>query len=519
LGLAEGNRREKKTERRSRGRADRPGFSKDRHDPEANAFRIRSELAPLEKAYSQKDFAKQKASLEEILKQLKPLRLRSIDQLDFNTRGRLITTLLRVGRQTAPAAPVAGSEKPVAADATSEPASIPSAPPDVPQPEEEPAAASEEKTEVGVASESVPAATAAPPAEKTSPPGDEKAAAFAEMMFVLGSIWRAVGDQRRAALAFAASGREADQEQAVEAIHRTGDWREETQLLENQKRTRDAARVHEHHQSFAEAARLFEAGNDFKSALGAAVVAKDWVNARRLLKMLPPDASQALLEKAGAYELLMEFYVETSNFQNVARLYERARQFDQAALAWERAGKLGNARKAFERAKDAEGAQRIRQLEVEELVKRGDRLGAAVLLLGENRREEAVSVLLPLPPAKAFRFLQKVKLDDEAMALARREIQQAESENKPSVKARWLEWTGDALAAAEAWDKADRKDKALEMYEQVGQWQKAAQVAEALGRKEKALELYHRAGDRVSATRLEISSLKPADEQPPTSAE
>ena len=99
--MAEGNRREKKTDRRSRGRADRPGFSRDRHDPEANAFRIRSELAPLEKAYSQKDFAKQKASLEEILKQLKPLRLRSIDQLDFNTSGRLITTLLRVGRQIA----------------------------------------------------------------------------------------------------------------------------------------------------------------------------------------------------------------------------------------------------------------------------------------------------------------------------------------------------------------------------------------------------------------------------------
>jgi len=87
------------------------------------------------------------------------------------------------------------------------------------------------------------------------------------------------------------------------------------------------------------------------------------------------------------------------------------------------------------------------------------------------------------------------------------------------VKARWLEWTGDALAAAEAWEKAERKDKALEMYEQVGQWQKAAQLAEALGRKDHALELYHRAGDRDSAARLEVLTATHAEEPPPTSAE
>jgi len=323
------------------------------------------------------------------------------------------------------------------------------------------------------------------PSDNYSLAADEKGNAFAEMMFTLGSIWRAVGDQRRAELAFAASGKQADQEQAVAAP----------------------------------AAPVIEKGKDLKSDLRRAVATKDWDGARRIIKLIPADESRAILEKAGAYELLMERYVETSDFQNVARLYERARQFDQAALAWERAGKLGNARKAYERANDAEGAQRIRRLEVEELVKRGDRLGAAVLLLGENRREEAARVLLELPPAKAFRFLQNVKLDDEAMALARREIQQAESENKPSVKARWLEWTGDALAAAEAWEKAERKDKALEMYEQVGQWQKAAQLAEALGRKDHALELYHRAGDRDSAARLEVLTATHAEEPPPTSAE
>ena len=486
--MAEGNRREKRTERRGRGRPDRRGFSSDRHDPEANAFRVRSELASLEKAYSQKDFAKQKASLEEILRQLKPLRLRSIDQLDFNTRGRLITTLLRVGRQTAPPAPVAAAaaDKEAAPEALVAPEEAPVTPDAAVPPEEAPVPPpTEAEGEVKVASESTPDATDAPGTEKPPAPADEKGNAFAEMMFTLGSIWRAVGDPRRAELAFAASGKQADQEQAVAAP----------------------------------AVPVIEKGKDLKSDLRRAVATKDWDGARRIIKLIPADESRAILEKAGAYELLMERYVETSDFQNVARLYERARQFDQAALAWERAGKLGNARKAYERANDAEGTQRIRRLEVEELVKRGDRLGAAVLLLGENRREEAARVLLELPPAKAFRFLQNVKLDDEAMALARREIQQAESENKPSVKARWLEWTGDALAAAEAWEKAERKDKALEMYEQVGQWQKAAQLAEALGRKDHALELYHRAGDRDSAARLEVLTATHAEEPPPTSAE
>jgi len=112
-----------------------------------------------------------------------------------------------------------------------------------------------------------------------------------------------------------------------------------------------------------------------------------------------------------------------------------------------------------------------------------------------------------------------VKLDEEAMSLARREIQQANAENKPAVKARWLEWSGDALGAAEAWEAAERKDKALEMYEQVGEWQKAAQLAEALGRKEKAVELYHRAGDRGSAARLELAPPQAAPGPPSPAVE
>ena len=456
--MAEGNRREKRGAGRGRGRPERRDFSKDRRDPETAAFRVLSELGALEKAFSLRDFAKQKASLEEILKALKPLRLRSIDELDFNTRGRLITTLLRVSRQRAPPAPSppAPAQEPAAPTAAAEqptpaPAPVEAAPADGASLDQSPA----------------PQVEAAPQPEKPAAATvDEKAAVFADMMFALGSIWRAVADPRRAEVAFAASGRQPESESAAQPTEQAppteqaSDWREQAKRLEAQKRTRDAARLHERHQSLAEAARLFEAGRDLKSAARCALAAKDWETARRILKSLPLEEGRNLLEKAEAYELLMERYVEASDFQNVARLYERAKQFDQAALAWERAGKLGNARKAYQRAKDEAGAQRIRVLEVEQLVQRGDRLGAAVLLLGESRREEAAQVLLALPAAKAFHFLQKVKLDEEAMSLARREIQQANAENKPAVKARWLEWSGDALGAAEAWEAAERKDKA-----------------------------------------------------------
>ena len=249
------------------------------------------------------------------------------------------------------------------------------------------------------------------------------------------------------------------------------------------------------------------------SALRSALAAKDSVSGKRLLKKIPIDAARPLLEKAKGYDWLMEHYVEAGDFQGVARLYERARQFDQAALAWERSGSLSNARKAYETAKDSSNARRVRALEVEELVRRGDRLGAAALRLGEGRKDQAVEILLALPAPKAFRFLQKLKLDEEATALARKQIQEAESNQKPSEAARWLEWVGDFLASAQAWEKADRRDRALAMYEQVGQWQRAGELAEALGQKEKAVGFYRRAGDAAAAERVQASTLEP--EGPP----
>jgi tetratricopeptide (TPR) repeat protein len=432
--------------------------------------------------------------LQNILREVKRLKLRSINQLDLNSRGRLLTTLLRVGRQKGPAP-------------TSVPPVEPSAEAKEPSPSEGPVAAQEP----------APTETVPPVAVPPAPPSPEelRSQAYREVMFLVGSIWEAAGDQRRAEVAFVASGRKAEDDRPPPP-EPASEWRDEARVLEGRKQTRDAARLHERHHSYAEAGRLFEAGGDLVSALRCALESKDGPGAHRLLKQLKPEQFLPLIERAKAHQLLMEHYVESGDFENVARLYERARQFDQAALAWERSGKLAAARKAYERAHDSGSAERIRKLEVDALVKRGDRLGAALLLANAGRREEAVQVLSPLPPPKAFRFLQKIKLDDEAMELAKKEIARAEAENRPAGRARWLELVGDAFAAAEAWELAGRRDKALALQEQAGNWQRAAELAESLGQLEKAAELYHRSGDKSSADRVGAMRAKVA--APPPSA-
>src|SRR5260370_15513757 len=97
-----------KSRPRSAGRKfERRGGNDRTRSSESASEEIRSQLPLLEKAFSQRDFPRQKVPLEEILKHLRPLHLTSIEQLDFSTRGRLLTTLLRVGRQPPPAVQVA----------------------------------------------------------------------------------------------------------------------------------------------------------------------------------------------------------------------------------------------------------------------------------------------------------------------------------------------------------------------------------------------------------------------------
>ena len=393
----------------------------------------------------------------------------------------------------------------------------------------------------------------------TSPSGATApmpAALHAEVLYRVGLAWLAVQEAERAEAAFGAAGRspsrgELDNAEAVApkpesaravsggrkpGLERKkptrgpreravpapmppiapGDWQAQAEAYASRGRTRDAARLHERHGASAEALKLYEAGGDLKSALRAALTAKDMEVARRLAQSLPAAEARAQLERAEAWELLMELLVKGNAFDDVAKLYERARQFDQAALAWERAGKLGPARKAYERAHDASGAERVRALEVQRLVERGDRLGAAQVLIQSNRRAEAAEVLKTLPATKAFRFLEQLKLKDEARTLGETELATARTEGKPGAQARWLELLGRKAEAAQAWEEGGRQDRAYPLLEALGNFAKAGAFAEASGHRDQAIRLYRRAGDDRAAERLEAT---PPSTPPPAPAE
>ena len=431
-----------------RGRRDRDG------DSGGSTFRVVSELPALEKALSKADYAGQKQPLEGVLKALRPLRLKSIDQLDLGTRGKLITALFRVTRQP----------KPAGADA--------------------------------------PPADAAPAADAAPVGPDPKIQAWRDVMYLVGGIWRAVGDESKAAVAYASSGRPAAEKEAVETLHRTGDWQNEAKVLEQKGQGRDAGRVLERKGQFADAVRLYEEAKDLKSALRAALTGKLTEEAKRLIPLVGPKEAQFQLEKAQAWELLMELHVGQGNFDAVAKLYERARQFDQAGLAWERANKLGPARKAYERAKDMASAERVRTKEVQALIAKGDRLGAAQVLLSAGQRSAAVETLTHLGGPKGFKFLQQLKLDTEALEYAKGELSKATAGGDHFGRAKWLELLGETAQAAEAWVQANRKEKALVLFEQLGDWPRAAALAEELKSLDKAQELFHRAGDKANAERV-----------------
>jgi hypothetical protein len=88
------------------------------------------------------------------------------------------------------------------------------------------------------------------------------------------------------------------------------------------------------------------------------------------------------------------------------------------------------------------------------------------------------------------------------MEFARAEIAKAAEEKAHANHARWLEMVGEVGQAVEAWLMAERKDKALPLLEQLGDWPKAAKLAEELGQLDKAEELFHRANDKENAERV-----------------
>lgn len=546
------------------------------------AYRVANELPNLEKALTKQDFAAQKSSLEQILKAIRPLRLKSLEDLDLATRGKLLTSLVRVQRQNKPAGfdefvaqqgkPVSAPAEAPAAEAVESPAAAEAAAPEAETGSAAEAAPSAATTEEAAPAEVPTPAEAAPEtaaegtetgspeaaASEAAPSEDAAHKGYQDVLFLVGRVWRAAGEKDRALAAFELSGKAAPAgEEPVEAeapqreekrgekgprgerrerrergerpergergerreggarearekrpqrepvnIPVGGNWQEVAKEYETAGRTRDAARVHERNQSWVEAARLFEAGGNPREALRCALAAKDMELARKFLANIPMDQARGVLEKANAWELLMERYVASQDFESVARLYERSRQFDQAALAWEKAGKFAAARKAYERARDFKNAQRVKNLEIDKLVERGDRLGAAQILTQAGRKDEAVAILLALPAPKAYRFMERLKLDEAAKSLAKRELEKATQENKPSARARWLEMLDDNAQAAEAWAQAGRLERASVCNEKSGNLKPAAEQAEAVGDLDRAQDLFRRAGDTENQNRV-----------------
>jgi len=573
-------------DRGGRGRDGRPGGRGRRDDrgPSTGGHRVVAELSTLEKALGKSDLEGQLRPLDEVVRQLRSLRVRALAEVDPTTRGRLITTLLRVSRQPRPSGEpaAAGAEAPPEQEAKAaepEVAPEPAAPVESPQEAAElpelPAAEDMAPGEVPPAAEAPaeaapgdapaePATADTPEASSTAPlaaaPGP--AQLYSDVLYRVGLAWLAVHEAERAEGAFAAAGRTPSREELARAeaapaekaqrpdaggtrrpgergprkpregkparaprerISREpmppitpGDWQAQAEAYVARGRTRDAARLHEKHGSPAEASKLFEAGGDVKSALRAALAAKDMEAARRLAQALPAAEAKAQLERGEGWELLLELHVKGNAFDEAAKLYERARQFDQAALAWERAGKLGLARKAYERARDAAGAERVRTLEVQRLVERGDRLGAAQVLAQTGHRAEAVEILKVLPGTKAFRFLEQLKLKDEARALGEAELVKVTQEGAPGPRARWLDLLGRKAEAAQAWEAAGRKDRAYPLLEVAGDFAKAAAFAEASGHRDQAIRLFRRAGDDAAADRLEAM---PPESPPPLPAD
>ncbi len=232
---------------RGGGRGDRGGpggrGGRDRGDRKGGSGgaggRVVPELSALEKALAKVDFASEIQPLDAVVKVLRQARARSLQDLDMDTRGRLITTLSRVARQTRPAP---DPETPAAPEADAGPAAVPggdeqAASPSAPSEPiaESPGTGEGSPPPEAEAAEAAPGgdSLASPPEQAPDSPGSGEAGpppeveaaaapsgsgasmtpgrAYTEVLFRVGLAWAAVGEHERADTAFAAAGRRPSQ--------------------------------------------------------------------------------------------------------------------------------------------------------------------------------------------------------------------------------------------------------------------------------------------------------------------
>lgn len=171
---------------------------RDERAPSSGGQRVVAELSTLEKALGKGDLQGQLRPLDEVVRQLRTLRVHALTELEPNARGRLITTLLRVSRQPKPAAPEAASAE-VPTEAPAGEAQAPDAEVAAAA-EETPGAPSEE------AAVETPLAAEAPVEEAAEPKSDAQPVAappapgqlHSDILYRVGLAWLAVHEAERA---------------------------------------------------------------------------------------------------------------------------------------------------------------------------------------------------------------------------------------------------------------------------------------------------------------------------------
>lgn len=320
---------------------------------------------------------------------------------------------------------------------------------------------------------------------------EEKEARRKEILFTLGEIWRAVSDERRAALLIAASGRT---EPAMKMLQRAGEWQEAAALAAREGRHADAARLFEQHQDYSSALEPWRAAGDLRAALRVALLAGNLEAVRELATVVGPKGARELLLRHKQGDLYLDLLAGRGDFVEIGRLYERAEQWLDAAQAYERAGRTLKAAECLRKAGDLAGMERLVAAEAELRLARGDLPAAGEVLRKFGLHERAFDLAREKRPDLAFQWLQQAGLDEQALGFAQASARRSRESGDLGEAARWCERAGDLPAAAQSWIEAGRPEEALRLYEQLGSWELAGDAALAAGQHDRAIELFRRAG-------------------------
>ncbi len=345
--------------------------------------------------------------------------------------------------------------------------------------------------------------------------------------YVVGLIWSSMNEGERASSAFARSGKDPEpqdlaphppdsaSEAATAPSHGRPKMRpasrRETRSADSRRSARSpnprsvdasGAMALEKAGAFAEASAMFEAEGDLESALRCAARVDDATRCIALASRLSPPKVASAYRAAQSWQRLMDYHAALGDYEAVAQLYERARQYDQAGLAWERAQKFGSAKVAFERAGDLVSANRVRDRDVEDRLRRGDRVGAAAVLMSVGRKSEALKALEGLPPAQIIHAMQRLKLHEEATAYSRGELARAQAAGDLARQGQWLEVLGNRKEAIERYLEAGLRDRAARVHAKGGDYRSAAKLMAAANSYRRAAEYFQKAGDGSEAQRM-----------------